>query len=129
MATPQLNLAISAGANFSQTIDISNADQSVADLSGQTVIARMAKHSGAINALTSTSTTPVYDYIQLATNITDATVGRCVISLAASETAQIKEGKYVYSVVLDNGQGTCVEILHGLVFVRTAIGFSTTLGA
>lgn len=128
MATPQLNLSISAGANFSQSFNISNADSSVADLAGQNVIARMAKHPSAIDALASTSTTPVFDYIQFSTNIVNASIGQCVISLTAEETAQIQEGKYVYSVLLDDGQGTCVEILHGLVFVRPVIGFSTTLG-
>ena len=129
MATPQLNLSISAGVNFSQSFTISNPDNSSTDLSGYTVVARMAKHGGALDALTSTSATPVYSYTSFTTELVNASLGECRISLTGAETAQLPEGKYTYSVVLDNNSGNLTEILHGLVTVRPSIGFTTTLGA
>ena len=129
MATPQLNLAISAGTSFSQSFAISNPDNSSADISGYSIIARMSKRPGAYNALSSTSATPVFEYTSFTATVADANLGECFISLTAAETATLEEGKYVYSVVLDNNAGTLTEILHGLVTVRPAIGFSTTLGA
>lgn len=129
MATPQLNLTISAGTSFSQSLNISNADNSLTDLTGDSLTARMAKRAGAYNAVTSTSTTPVFDFIEMTTTIVNATEGECRISMTAAQTAALDEGKYVYSVVLNDGAGTVTEILHGLVFVQPTIGFTTTIGA
>ena len=129
MATPQLNLTITAGTSFSQSFAIGNPDQSSVDLSGHTVTARMAKHPGAYNALTSVSGAPVFKYTEFTSTIANANTGQCVISLTAAETALLSEGKYSYSVLLDDGMGTISEIIHGMVFVRPSIGFGTTLGA
>lgn len=129
MSAPQLNLSISAGTNFSQSFTISNPDSSSTDLTGQTIIARLAKRPGAYDAVASTMTNPVFDYIDFTTSVVDAVHGECLISLTAAETATLQEGKYVYSVVLDDGAGTITEILQGLVTVRPAIGFTTTIGA
>lgn len=129
MATPQLNLTISAGASFTQSLSISNADRSVTDLTLVTITARLAKHPSSINALTSTSTAPVLEFTQMSTSILDPNGGEILLSLTAAETAQLKEGKYVYSVIMDDGVGTVSEILHGLVFVRAAIGLTSTIGA
>lgn len=129
MPAPQLNLNISAGTNFSQSFSVSNPDQSSTDLSGFNVIARLSKRAGAYDAVASTVTAPVFEYITFTTTMVDAATGECSISLTAAQTAVLQEGKYVYSVVLDDGAGTITEILQGLVTVRPAIGFTTTIGA
>ena len=129
MSAPQLNLNISAGTNFSQSFNISNPDSSSTDLTGKTIVARLAKRAGAYDAVASTSTTPVFEYTNFTTTLVGATQGECEITLTAAQTAELKEGKYVYSVILDDNVGTTTEILHGLVTVRPAIGFTTTLGA
>ena len=128
MATPQLNLTISAGASFSQSLSISNADRSVTDLTLLSFTARIAKHPRAFDALASTSSAPVFEYMQMSSSVLDPNAGEVILSLTAAETAQLKEGKYVYSVVMDDGAGILTEILHGLIFVRAAIGQSTILG-
>ena len=128
MATPQLNLTISAGASFSQSLSISNADRSVTDLTLMSITARLAKHPRAFDALTSTSSAPVFEFTEMSTSILDPNAGEVILSLTPAETAQLKEGKYVYSVVMDDGAGILTEILHGLVFVRNTIGQSTVLG-
>ncbi|WNL51003.1 tail fibe attachment [Synechococcus phage S-CREM2] len=128
MATPQLNLTISAGTSFSQSLSISNADRSVTDLTLLSFTARLAKHPRAFDALASTSSAPVFKYMQMSSSVLDPNAGEVILSLTAAETAQLKEGKYVYSVVMDDGAGILTEILHGLIFVRAAIGQSTILG-
>lgn len=128
MATPQVNTALTAGASFSQSFNISNADGTPTDLSGNTFTARLAKRPGAYNAVTSTSTVPVFDYVSFTATSSVPTTGVIVISLTAAQTAALDEGKYVFSLVMDDGSGSITELIHGLVTVRTAIGFSTTLG-
>ena len=127
MATPQLHLNISTGTTFSQSFSVFNEDLSSKDLTGYTVSARLAKRAGAYDALASTSATPVFNYSSFTTAVTDAAGGVVVISLTAAETAALEEGKYVYSVLLDDGNGTITEFTHGLVTVRPVPGFSTTL--
>lgn len=127
MATPQLNLTISAGTSFSQSLNISNSDNSLTDLAGATMTARISKRAGSYNALTSTSATPVHDFVEMTTTIVNPAEGECSMSMTAAETAALEEGKYVYSVVLNDGAGNVTEILHGLVFVVPAIGFTTSI--
>ena len=129
MATPQLNLTISAGTSFTQSFNITSADRSVTDLTTMSFTARMSKNSGSFDALASTSTAPVLEYTQFNTSVLDPNGGEMLISLTAAETAALKEGKYVYSIIMDDGAGVVTEILHGLVFVRAAIGLTTTIGA
>lgn len=129
MATPQLNLTISAGTSFTQTLSITDADRSVTDLTLMTITARIAKHPGAFDALTSTSAAPVLKFTEMNSSILDPNGGEILLSLTAAETAALKEGKYVYSVIMDDGAGFVTEILHGLVFVRAAIGLTSTIGA
>ena len=89
----------------------------------------MAKHTGAVNATnTSTSTSKVYKAIPFQTSIVNGTNGQYSISLPASTTTKLEEGKYVYSVVLEDAAGDKTEILSGLVFVHPAMGYSTSVG-
>ena len=127
MTTPQRNLNISAGTSFTQSFSVTNEDLSATDLTGYTVSARLAKRAGAYNALTSTSTTPVFKFTNFTTAVTDATTGAVSISLTDAETAALEEGKYVYSLLLDDNNGTVTEFAHGLVTVRSVPGFGTTL--
>ena len=127
MTTPQRHLNISAGTSFSQSFSVTNEDLSPTDLTNYTVSARLAKRAGAYDALTSTSTTPVFKFSNFTVTVTDAATGAVTISLTDTETAALEEGKYVYSLLLDDGAGTVTEFTHGLVTVRSVPGFGTTL--
>ena len=127
MTTPQRHLNISAGTSFSQSFSVTNEDLSPTDLTNYTVSARLAKRAGAYDALTSTSTTPVFKFSNFTATVTDAATGAVTISLSDTETAALEEGKYVYSLLLDDNNGTVTEFTHGLVTVRSVPGFGTTL--
>ena len=84
--------------------------------------AKLAKHQTAQNAVTSTSDAPVYKYITFTSTIVDGPGGVYSISLDAATTAKLKEGKYVYSIVMENGSGDLVDTADGLAFVKVAFG-------
>ena len=124
----QVNIQIQSGVDFFQTYYLTNNDMSPLDITGLTFYGSMAKHTGAVNATTSTSTSKVYKAIPFQTAIVNGTNGQYSISLPASTTAKLEEGKYVYSVVLEDAAGDKTEILSGLVFVHPAMGYSTSVG-
>lgn len=118
----QVNIEIAAGADFSKEFSIKNPDQSPVDITGFTMHAKLAKHAGALNATTSTSSAPVYKYINLTSTIVDAANGIYSISLPAETTSKLKEGKYVYSVTMENAEGDLTDTADGLAFVKIAFG-------
>ena len=124
-STFQVNINITAGVQFTQEYTITNADRTPTDLTGFIFYANLAKHEEALNAVTSTSSAPVWKYCALTTNIVNATDGKYTIALTSTESSKLDEGKYVYSVVsLNNGVYT--EVVRGLAFVNKAFGFVTT---
>ena len=123
----QTNLSISAGADFSYQFSLKNPDQSPVDVTGYTFHARLGKHRNAVNAITSTSDSPIYKYVNFSSTIDDAPAGKYSISLDATSTAKLPEGKYVYSVTLEDVAGNLVDTIDGLVFVKTAFGYGGTL--
>ena len=125
-ATFQVNINITAGAQFTQEYTITNVDKTPTDLTGFTFYANLAKHEEAINAVTSTSDAPVWKYCALTTNIVNATGGKYTISLTPTESSKLDEGKYVYSVVMLDGEGVYTEVVRGLAFVNKAFGFIST---
>ena len=117
----QVNLQISAGTDFTQEFYLKNPDMTAFDLSSSSVAGTMAKHAGAINAVKTTSTAPVYKYINFTTSVVDATGGVYSLSLPKETTAKLNEGKYVYSVTWTDINGDKSEILSGLIFVDVAM--------
>jgi len=114
------NLFVSAGTDFSQTFTLTEVDGSAIDITGYTIVARMAKHADAINATSSTSADPVWKYITMSASITDATNGEYTISLPDTTTVKLKEGKYVYSVITTDTSSDKKEVMSGLIFVDKA---------
>ena len=129
MATQyQENLRISAGVDFSEDLKLINPDQTPLDITGYTFYANLAKHENAINALETTSANNVYKVVPMAVTIDNAAGGIISISIPAATTAKLEEGKYVYSVVSQDGSGNREETHSGLAFVEVAFGYSITLG-
>ena len=124
MATPQLHLTISAGASFSQSVLISNPDQSVTNLNGMTFKACMSELPGSFNALASTPTPEVREF---GIQILDPSSGEIVITLSAEETSTLNKRKYLYSISMTDSSGVVTEIVGGQVFVRPAIGNLSSL--
>jgi len=118
----QVNINISAGANFTQEFVIQNPDASPVDLTGSTFFANLAKHPTAIDAAVSTSGTPVYKYVTFTTNLVDPLKGIYSIALSTNQTSKLEEGKYVYNVVLQDVNGDKTSVMSGLAFVDVAFG-------
>ena len=125
----QINIDIQAGAEFSREFSLKNPDQSPVDISGYTMHAKLAKHQTAQNAVTSTSDAPVYKYISFTSTIVDGPGGVYSISLDAATTAKLQEGKYVYSIVMENGSGDLTDTADGLAFVKVAFGHMASGGS
>lgn len=123
-----VNIEIAAGVDFSKTFYMKNADLSATDITNYTFSARLAKHAGALNAITSTSDAPVWQYIPFTVNITDAVNGVYELTLPAATTAKLEEGKYVYNITSQPSGGDYASNVSGLAFVSVAFGNTGSFG-
>ena len=118
----QVNLSISAGVDFTQQFTINGPDLMPVDITGFKFHANLAKHPTSIDAMTSTSGVPVYKYISFDTAVVDGPLGIYSITMLAPKTSLLTEGKYVYSVVIENTSGEKSPAISGIVFVDVAFG-------
>ena len=118
----QVNINVSAGADFTQDFIINNPDASPVNLTGCNFFANLAKHPTAVDAMASTSGTPVYKYVTFATKVVDALKGRYSIALSIAQTSKLEEGKYVYNVIMQDVNGDKTSVMSGLAFVDIAFG-------
>jgi len=125
----QVNIQISAGDDFQQAFYITDEDLSPVDITGFTFYANLSKHAGSLNVAKSTSDDPVWRYIPFTTAISNAANGEYVISLPATTTTKLKEGKYVYNVVLEDLSNSKREVVSGLAFVDRAFGYLGDYGS
>ena len=123
-----VNIEIGAGVDFSKTFYLKNADLSATDITDYTFSARLAKHQGALNAVTSTADAPVWQFIPFVVNITDATNGVYELTLPAETTAKLEEGKYVYNITSQPSGGDFSSNVSGLAFVTLAFGNNGSFG-
>ena len=119
-ATFQVNINITAGADFAQQYTLTGIDKTPTNLLGFTFSGSIAKHEGSLNATTSTSDTPVWKVLPLTITVPNPEDGVYIISLTAAQTIKLKEGKYVYSVVVADNSTAITEVVSGLVFVNRA---------
>ena len=123
MASPfQVNINISAGVDFVQQFTVNNPDFTPVNITGFKFHAKLAKHPTAIDAVTSTSGVPVYNYVSFDTSVVDGQKGIYSISMDTKKTSLLPEGKYVYSVVLENLSGEKSPAVDGIAFVDVAFG-------
>lgn len=98
------NLVIDQGTSFSATIDVTNADGAVFNLSGYTVAAQMRKNYTSSAATTFSSTH-------------NGTGGAITLSLLPAVTATIEPGRYLYDVEVTSSGGSVTRIVEGIVTV------------
>ena len=122
----QVNISIQAGTDFAQEFTVSNPDLSPVNITGCQFFANLAKHPTAIDAAVSTSGSPVYKYISFDTRIVNGVAGIYSISLSASNTSKLQEGKFVYNVVMQDINGEKISVVSGLAFVDVAFGALST---
>ena len=129
MAAPyQVNIRISAGADFYHEFHLTNADRSAMNITGCTFTANIAKNPRSVIATKSTSIRPVLNYIPCKTRVVDGVGGIFGISLSEQGTSMLKEGKYVYDVVMHDQRGISSNVVNGLVFVDIAMITQDNLG-
>lgn len=103
------NLVINAGADFGQTFTIEENDANTPlDLTPYTASSQMRKHAGSSSA------------VNFTTVVTDPANGNVRVSLSSTITSTLKPGRYVYDVVLNDGN-TLTRVIEGMVLVREGV--------
>ena len=118
----QVNLQLSAGMDFYQEFFLTEADLSPLNVTGMTFHSGIKKHANSVIANESTSTQTKNSIVSFETGVVDGLAGVYYLRLRNAESEKLEEGKYVYSTVMDNGQGEFVEVNSGLIFVDRAFG-------
>lgn len=104
------NLVVNCGTDFNQTFTLEDTDSSSAyNLTGVTAAAQMRKHAGSSTAIDFTVSIVVPE-----------TDGKLILSLSDTQTASIKPGRYVYDIVITNGE-TKTRVIEGMVLVREGV--------
>lgn len=118
----QVNITISAGADFTQEYTVTTPDNFPVNITGYKFYANLAKHPTAINAAVSTSGNKLYSYTPFITRVVNGVAGVYSITLPASETSKLPEGKYQYNVIMENLDGEKINVIGGVAFVDVAFG-------
>lgn len=100
-----VEIQIEAGATFSTEITVSNSDGTSKNLADYSARSQLRK-----SYYSSTSTS--FDL-----TITDSANGTISMGLTAANTANLKAGRYVYDVEIQNTQGTVTRIFEGIATV------------
>ena len=113
MAAYVSNIVIEVGADFNQTFNLEDLGNAPLNLAGYTGASKMKKHySSLTTAATFTVTFP------------NRSQGILKLALAASSTALLKPGRYVYDVLLNDGAEK-TRVIEGSALVTA--GITTTV--
>jgi hypothetical protein len=103
------NLYVDQGSDFSFTIDLTNSDGSVMDLSGYTGAASVKK------AYSSSSAAATFNV-----TVNDST-GQLTLELTDTQTAGLEYGRYVYDCVITASGGDKTRVVEGQVVVTPGV--------
>lgn len=120
MAVYVSNLELQTGCDFYQEFSLTNPDFSPVDLTGCFFHGAFQKHPTALDANSADSARVTN---KLTTQVLDATNGLYCIKFGASQSSNIKEGKYVYQVVMVDPAGRISPAASGLLFIDKGFGF------
>ena len=101
------NLTINQNTDFEQTFTLESGENLLINLTGYTFKAEMRKHPTSVGV--TTFTTGIYG---------SPNNGQITIGLSTSQTASIKEGRYVYDIVMTNTEGKMSRVIEGMALVR-----------
>ena len=104
------NLTIDQGSNFTYDLEVTNADGTDFDLTGYTMVAKIAKGY---------STT--YPRTAFTCTVTNPTEGVVTISLTADQTKALVAGRHVFDVVATHADSTVTRLLEGIVIVTPSV--------
>ena len=103
------NFYVDQGTTFSTSVLVTNDDGSAFDLTGYTVAAQIRK---------SYSSSTKVDFT--ATVADPSTAGQINLTLTATQTGTLEEGRYVYDVEVTSGV-TVTRVIEGLVTVSPQV--------
>jgi len=107
-----VNLVINCGANFKDSFTIKNTSGSAFNFSGWTGSSQMAKSVSIGSSSYAVATFNV--------GFTSAAGGKFDISLGSTQTRNLKEGRYIYDVLVSSGS-TTYRIIEGNILVKPGI--------
>jgi hypothetical protein len=102
------NITVDQGTSFSTSIDVTDEDGNIVNLTGFTGAAQMRKH------YTSTAQTA------FTVSITAAT-GAVTLAMTANVTNNVAPGRYVYDCELTDTTGTVSRLVEGIVTVTPGV--------
>ena len=110
MAVYIANLQIDTGVNFQHGFSLGDNDTGTyLNLNNYTVSSQMRKWLVVLVA------------VSFASTVTDAEQGQLQISLGSTETTDIKPGRYMYDVLLEDAGGFKYKVVEGMVLVRAGV--------
>ena len=110
MAVYVSNIVIESGATFDSIFEFEDfADESAFDLTDNTVSAQLRKHYGSPTA------------VSFASTITSAAGGKISIELTPTQTSSLKQGRYVYDIVIESTGGKKTKLVEGSAIVRPGV--------
>ena len=109
MAVYVRNLSIDSGADFSELLELTQTGGQVVNLTGFSAYSHMRK---------SPSSTK---YTGIGVTLTDPANGKVTVSIAATVTSELKEGRYVWDLMLVRPNNTKTIGVEGTALVRVGI--------
>ena len=102
------NLDIDQGSTFQTTVNVTDNDDNIVDLTGYSGVAQMRKHYTSSN---------YYSF----TIAISPSIGTVTLSMTANTTADITAGRYVYDCELTDSNGAVTRLLEGIVTVTPQV--------
>ncbi len=102
------NITIDQGTTFATTIDVTDEEGNLINLTGFTGAAQMRKHY--------TSTAQTAFTVSIGVDL-----GEVTLSMTANVTNNIAPGRYVYDCELTDGSGTVSRLVEGIVTVTPGV--------
>lgn len=102
------NIVIDQGSTFQATINVTDEDDNVIDLTGYSAAASMRKHYTSLTA---------YNFT---VSISPA-LGAVTLAMSANATSNISAGRYVYDCELTDSYGAKTRIIEGVVTVTPEV--------
>ncbi len=110
MAVYVSNLTVNTGATFNQTFTLEDSNSnSVLNLTGYTVRAQMRKHPGSST------------FTDLNAAVLNVNQGTVKVGLTTAQTTPLKDGRYVYDVLITDSTNTVTRVVEGSVLVRQGV--------
>lgn len=104
----KLNLVVDQGSSFSTTLNLTDDDGDVINLTGYTAAGQLRKHYTSSNSVSFTITL-------------GGANGTVTLAMSSNTTANIAAGRYVYDVELTDNAGLVSRLFEGIVTVTPQV--------